>query len=341
MKFAVKTASLLLSLSICANAGADPLSPKQVPADAKWVLHVDMDAARDTKLWSALENQLSTKRDFQDGIGKIEQVTNAQFPRDLHDVTLYGRSAEDQAGVVIVHAHMDRQRVVTVLQMNLGYSSKDYGDHQLLTWHDDDKDKQMFGSFFDDSTVIIGQSEELIRSALDVMDDKSEHLKLDSPLAAGAKPQLLAFVAARDMASLKKEGQPQSPVVQQIQSAWVSLTESEGNAVVKANVLANSAENAQQLNQLLDGVRAMVSLTAGKQPAQNDEQSKATAISSLLKTLSIKRDDKLLTVDWPIAIEKGRGGICDPDRRQSSHHAALTIHLTDAVERCSLIDAPQ
>ena len=197
-------ASLILSLGVTALTPADPLDPRQIPADAKWVIHADMDAARDTKLWAAMDNELSTNADFQNGIGKIEQITGAQFPRDLHDVTLYGRSADDQAGVVIVHAHVNRQQIVTLLQMNTAFASNAYGDYQVLTWHDDDKNKTMFGSFKDDSTMIISQTEDLVKGALDVMDDKAEHIKVDSPLAAGAKPQLLAFIAASDLRRWKQ-----------------------------------------------------------------------------------------------------------------------------------------
>jgi hypothetical protein len=292
----------LLALSVPAIARADPLDAKMIPADARWVLHVDMDATRDTKLWAALDNQLTGNRDFQDGIGKIEQITGASFPRDLHDVTLYGRSSDDTAGVVIVHAKVNRQQIETLLKMNAAYDSKPYGEYQLLTWHDDDKNKTMFGTFRDDSTMIIAQSSDLVRSALDVLDDKSPCIKMDSPLAAGAKPQLMAFVAAAGLKDLKKAGEAPSPVVQQMQSAWISLTETDGTANLKASVVADTAENAEQMTHLLDGAKAIVSLTANNK--DNPAAAKAKTLSSLLDKLTCKRDDKTITLDWSLAVDK-------------------------------------
>jgi hypothetical protein len=299
------TLPTMFSLSVSSLTQADPLDTKMIPADARWVVHVDMDAARDTKLWAAVDDQLTGNRDFQNGIGKVEQITGASFPRDLNDVTLYGRSSDDAAGVVIVHAHVNRQQIETLLKMNLAYESKPYGDYQLLTWHDDDKNKTMFGTFRDDSTMIIARSADLVRFALDVMDGKSPSIKVDSPLAAGAKPQLLAFVAASSLKDLKKPGEDQSPVIQQMQSAWISLTETNGNADLKASVVADTAQNAEQLTHLLDGVKAFVAIQANTK-AGNDSpaQIKAKTLSSLLEKLTCKRDDKTITLDWTIAVDK-------------------------------------
>jgi hypothetical protein len=291
------------TLSVASLVHADPLDPKQIPADAKWVLHVDMDSARDTKVWAAMDNQLSTNKDFQSGIRQIEQVTNAQFPRDLHDVTLYGRSADDDAGVVIIHAHVDRKQTMTLLQLNPSFASTSVGDYDLLTW--DDKGKSIHGCFRDDNTMIIGRSAEVVRDALDVMDGKSESIKVDSPLAAGAKPQLLAFIAASDLATLKKQGAKPSPLASQVQSAWISLSESDGNAVIKADIQANSEDAATQLDQIVAGTKAFIAMSAQSDETKPRDKDQALTFMSVLKTLTVKREGKSLLVDWPIAIENG------------------------------------
>ena len=249
---------MLLHLVRPAITQADPLDRKLVPVDAKWVLHVDMDASRDTKLWTAINHKLSENTDFQDSVHQFEQLTNSQFPRDLHDVTLYGRSTDEQAGVVIVHAHVDRQQILTLVKMNPGYGLKTVGDYDILTWTD--KGKTLHGAFHDDSTMIIGNSEELVRDGLEVIDGKSDSIKEDSPLAAGTKPKLLAFVAAANFADLQKNGAAQSPMMSQVKNGWISVTESESNVVLTADVVSNTAESASQLGQSIDGLKAMLSL---------------------------------------------------------------------------------
>ncbi len=296
----------MLCMALPSLSHADPLDARQIPADAKWVVHVDMDAARGTKVWAALDDQLSKNQDFQSAVGTIEQITGAQFPRDLHDITLYGRSADDQAGVVIVHAKVDRARTLTLLSMNAGYDTKPYGDYHLVTWHDDQKNRPMYGAFKDDSTILIAQTEDLVKSALDVMDGKSAGIRIDSPLAAGAKPQLLAFVAADDLPTLKKKnGQEQSPVIQQMQNAWISLSESDDNAVLDAKVTASDADSAMRLNDLLNGVKAMVAMYS-EAKTRNGAEAKAKVVISLLDALTVKREDKTLTLELKVAVARAQ-----------------------------------
>jgi hypothetical protein len=296
-----------LHLAQPSTASADPLECKQVPVDAKWVVHVDMDAARDTRLWAAINGKLSDNDEFQNGIHQIEQLTNAQFPRDLHDVTLYGRSSDQQAGVVIVHAHVDRHQIETFLKMNQGYASKTVGDYEILTW--DDKGKSMHGAFHDDSTIIIANSEELVRDGLEVMDGKSECIKDDSPLAAGTKPKLLASIATADFGSLQKEGPAQSPMLGQVKNGWISVSESDGNAVVKADIVSDTPESATQLGQSIDGVKAMLGLAGNVKGGKNGQPSPPQVLAPFVKTLTWKKDDDSLMIEWPINIDKAKDAI--------------------------------
>ena len=205
MQWISKTAGAALIMSFFAPAfvQADPFDAQHVPAEAKWVLHVDMDAARGTRTWDTLKRHLETDGNYQAKLEEVQTLTGMQFPQDCHDVTLYGASAQEEAGVVLLHAKIDKEKTMTSLQGNSAYGSQAFGEYQVVSW--DDKGKKMFGAFHDESTVIIGRSEENIENALNTIDGKAR--STNAVLAAGAKSHPLVYVAGKDLADLK-QGRP-------------------------------------------------------------------------------------------------------------------------------------
>ncbi len=285
------------ALAMPALSWADPLDARQIPADAKWVVHIDMDAARDTKTWDAIYTKLVNNDEFQTKVGQIEQLMNGHFPRDMRDLTLYGRAAGDEAAVIILHAKMDRNQTLGFLQLMNTYQENAYGDYKVISW--EDKGKRLFASFHDDSTVLVGRLEANIQAALDTIDGKGESIK-DGPLASGIKPQLLVYVAAQDLADLKKPNEPQSPVVKEIKSGWICLSEKDGNDIVQANFLTENADTADQLHSAMSGIKAMVSMAGNGDNADP----KAQAAAKALKSFTATQTDKVVTVEWPIPLEQ-------------------------------------
>ena len=92
-------ATLFTSMLIPIAGRADAFDPKQVPAQAKWVLHVDMDAARDTKSFDLIRQNILSSAAAQAKINQIDTITGMRFPEDVRDITLYGKDAGDIAAL--------------------------------------------------------------------------------------------------------------------------------------------------------------------------------------------------------------------------------------------------
>ena len=95
------TTAILLGLSATATAG--PLDLKQVSAEAKWIVHFDVDAMRESTLvqrvydkcvdqWPAAEQRLREATDLVEHLG-------LDLTRDLHGLTAYGTKVGDLDGV--------------------------------------------------------------------------------------------------------------------------------------------------------------------------------------------------------------------------------------------------
>jgi len=290
------TAAMTMAALFGVNAvtRADAFDPRRVPVDAKWLLHVNVDAARDTKTWNIIDKKLENQVAFQKSIGQIEQLTGIQFPQSVHDVTIYGLAADEEAGVIIAHADVDQERLLNLLKNNPDYTVEEYRDYTIHHWKD--HGKQLYGTFAPGRLTIIAHSSKNIQGILDALDGKAPSVKPDSALAAGAKPGILVYVAAGDLATLI---QPPNPIIQQATSFWAAISEQADKFVLHGGVTAATPEAAEQMRTSLEGVRAILTLTANGENA--DPKLKMAA--SALATLNSKTDGKSVIVDWSVPLD--------------------------------------
>jgi hypothetical protein len=282
-------------------ASANPFDAMQVPVDSKWLLHVDFDAARGSKTWDLINGKLGQNPEYGQKVEEVAQITGMHFPEDFHDVTVFGKSAAEDSGVVLIHGKIDKDKTMSALESNPSYASEMYGTYQVSNW--DDKGVKNFGAFHGNDLVVLGRSAAIVENALDTLDAKSASLKSDSPLAGGTQSKALVYVAAKDVASLKKGNQAQSPLVLPIDSAAISFCEQENNLVIQGNVVAITSEAAVQMQQTVNGLRALMSLKSNADDADANTKSAAAALA----TLSVTQQDHTLNVQWPVSLDLLKG----------------------------------
>jgi len=248
------------------SAVADPLDLTHVPADSRWLVHVDMDTAGKSSAWKEIYSRLQQRPEFQAKVGELEAAFKARFPEDLHDVTLFGSKFGDNEAVLLVHATVDRRQVETLLSMSPSYSNTPHGDHAVLSWEDHGQTK--YGGFFSDSLFIIADNQDHVSAAFDVLDAKSASLKSDATLAKGSHAGVMVYVAGDEIAKLRQGNKAQSPLLAQMKAAWFSISEEKEDTLVKVNVDANDAATATKMQQAAEGMRAMLNLAAGADDAK-------------------------------------------------------------------------
>jgi hypothetical protein len=131
--------SLAAALALTGVAAAAPLDAKAVPADAKWVVHVDVDALAKSETWKLVEPRLAARPNYGKSKAEIERLFAAQLPRDLRDVTLFGPGAGEADAVVVVRAAVDQERVKTLLSLNESYTTQTIGGQTVHGWRDEGK----------------------------------------------------------------------------------------------------------------------------------------------------------------------------------------------------------
>jgi hypothetical protein len=311
-KLRVRLSGLILScvVALAGNARAGGVDPTYVPPDAKWVVHVNVDALVKSNLWSMINTQFQLLPDPQrsaagspSGAGqlksdKIKAVSDAlgmRLPDDLHGLTLVGRSFDPEEAVLIVKANVDRDRVIGMAKLNPQYHSTLYknvevGDVEGLSW-----------AFLADGVVVLGQRVEQIEGAIDAVQRAKNGaattpsgLLTNSALSENAPVMVCA--AVQDLQALQQQ-KDLSPILAPVTNVYASIAERQEDLVLNVVLYIKTDEAARQVRGALEGVRAL-----GILAASNKQDSPLKTMTELAQRSTVTVDRQTVTVEWPVAL---------------------------------------
>jgi hypothetical protein len=305
-------AALLLPAAL--PAAADPLPRGHIPEDARWVLHVNIDAARNTPAWELLRTRFVEPQHPQldEKLRLVEALTGVKVPQDLHDLTFFGSAFDDTAVCLLIHAPFDQDRTTTFLKLDREFSTLDHHGHTILTWRDKDRDRLMYGAFAGPDLAVVAPTAKMVGLALDTLDGKSPAVKPTSPLAPPSPPRLsvspvdspraapVLWLAALTLSDLPRVQKVDSPFLLQVDDASLALTLADDKLAARLAVTAKNDKAAQQLTATAEGLRAMIQLSAADEHAPV----RVKVLASALQNLALRADGKSVTVDWTLSSDK-------------------------------------
>jgi hypothetical protein len=288
---------LFLALTIAPAARAQAFDPQTVPANAKYVLHVNAEAILASPLWEMAKSYLDQNADYQTKRVEIERVAGMRLPEDIHSVTVYGLGFTDKDAVVILDAAMNQQQLRNMLQMNPDYKSTAHGDHEILTWTD--KGKINYGAFYGGTKAIIAGSPENVGVAMDILDGKGETFKNPTTLPPNAKGAGVMLFVAADAFDLLKAKEPQNPIAGLVLSVAGTVAHEDGALVARVNLQAKDPQAAEQMRSSIEGLKSFITMLAGNQQAQPGTKLGAEALQKL--QASVNQSSVALTWSMPMA----------------------------------------
>ena len=317
----------VLGTCLAPKLSAAELDPAHVPADAKWVVHADLDAFHQTALADRLR-QLSlgmAKR----AEGWLQDRYGINPRKDLHGVTMFGQGYRTDTGIMILQADFDPEKVKEQIRKGPTVKTTQWNGHTLYTVkldHKEKKDHQQKGHkekkehgqqsegnrratgddhkpepedparndrtmtivLVDDNTVVFSSFPENAQTALKLLAGDAPSLKdSDSALLSERKPGVFFYGAAIDLQKIN-EHRAAMPVLQQHQQIVWSFGQRDNQLFEEATLTAQSAEVAEQMEQALRGLIAFERLwAAGSQPMQD-----------VLDDVEITRDGTEVMVQW-------------------------------------------
>lgn len=291
---ALLTAVMLVPAAARINAA--PLDLAAVPADAKWLMHLDMDAARNSVVVQRGGERMM-KKNPQAGVmvDVVSQMVGMDPRKDLRDLTAYGVDTDKRNGVMIVRAKANREFLTRMVEKAADHKTMKHGDYTLHAWTHkrDGHSGPMVGAFYKDDVMVFARTEAAVKSALDVLDGRQAAVTGNAGLAGRVRPG--SIVVARATAV---DPGTRCPVLKQGQGFRVALGEHEGKSFHRARMDMTTPAAADDVENVIKGFTSLAGLQWGGEADVMKE------VAKLVGTTKAVVDGATCTISWDADAEE-------------------------------------
>lgn len=298
-------AVLLAGLGAGGVASAAPLEAGQVPADVKWVAHLDVESLLDTGLASFLLDQPQAQH-FRDRMLKVAGKFGFNPLIDLKSVTIFGADHGPARAVALVRAKVEQEKLLELLRKSDGHEQLLEGERIVHRWTQKPEDKEddgvRYGTLYAADLAVISRSKKALLESVAVLEGKAASLSADDKTLLPQSPKGTVFVAgARDIEVTDK----MSPQWAMVKSMTMVVGEDE--AVVFGAVVATVREEQQgeQVRQMLQGLQAMALLRLERGPSERN----IPEMKHVLKGFTVSGEGALVRVDFAAALTDAKAVI--------------------------------
>ncbi|REJ64514.1 MAG: hypothetical protein DWQ31_21540 [Planctomycetota bacterium] len=305
-------------LLACLTAGitfAAPLDTERVPADVKWLVHIDFDALRDSEMGQKLAGPFLSHRGPGAKIRKLQQELGIDLTADLHSVTLYDTRFQRHHGLMQIRTNnLDQGRLLSKLrEKHPDAAATDYRGHAIHTWVVGEGRKfahEMSGCFHGEDTLLLSRDTDVLKRTIEVLDGAGESLPVDAELAAATVGGTILSMNVNGM--VPREFPFRSPVMRQTKRLFMTVGESEGEVRMRAHLEANSSDTAENLATVVEGFRAMGMLRHG-----DDETGKR-----VFDGLTVEVDGATVEANWIMTPEDAEK-VVDTMKKEHEKHREM------------------
>ncbi|MGO9200219.1 MAG: hypothetical protein ACLQM8_06710 [Limisphaerales bacterium] len=319
----IKTALLLMLATCAGSALAGPLAKENIDANAKWLLHLDVDQFRESRLGKFLIKDVLVKKMEEAKAGKNNLLTNLDAVKiigQIHSLSAYGTSFETGAnlnGVLLLQVEPETRKILEGLAAGLLLQ----GDGTLTKTNEAGVDlysvkDQLFVSPQDKGLILLSKSKAMIKEAMAVRTDKSKSLLAskaftDFPPIADSFIVLAVAEGFQDNLPIPPEAQ----VLRKADGARVVLGETTGNLLLNVALKAKDPAVLKQIQQVVEGILALASLS----------QSENKELQQLVQSVKVVATEKAVSVTaaFPVDSIIAKAGQMMADE-QKRHHKAET-----------------
>jgi hypothetical protein len=244
---------------------SERLDLDRVPAGAVWMMHADLDAAREATVMRRMYERIVRKHPQVENMANMVLGLAGMDPRkDLHDVTVYGLDTDKKNAVMIVHADTNRAFLEKMVGKARDHKTMQHRGYELHTWTHKGwkghRGEPVVGAFFKDDMLVFARTADQVEQAIDVLDGKAARVGSESPLAGRTRPGSILVARAS-----KIDPETKCPVLRQGQGFRVAMGENEGKSFYRAQLDMDSEAAAQLAQDVAVGMAATVALGLGDQ----------------------------------------------------------------------------
>jgi hypothetical protein len=252
----MKTRNTILCLfALAAPLRAGELAPAEIPPNAEWLLHADLDAMRASETGKAVFAEIETKHGDQ--LRAFKRMFSLHPVTDLRDVTLYGNGKKDHA-VALIDGSFDKAHMEEVVKAADDYSAGEHSGVTIHTWTD--KGARQHAAFASEGLLVFSRQEGLLKAALDTVKGNAPAPADAFFTADGAKP----LVCGRARLAGIEMPADAARILTMASGLTLAISENAGRFSIRAGVEAADAAAADRMRRMLDGVIAFAEVADPK-----------------------------------------------------------------------------
>ncbi len=253
-----------------------------LPADTRWVVHIDLGGIRASKLGSQLMAALE-EGGHLDELDEVQQELGMNPLADVYSVTVHGVKGEEDA-VAQIHMSAKADQIIEQLRSRVPVRALSIGDVQLLEMGDGEVFASVQSTGTDERRIVLASSAERVSSTVQVLRGNAPNMKADahSAFSRGPSPGTWIFAACTAPLSEITDFEPASRAAELVRGGVFEFGEHQERIFASLEVDASSTEDARRLTQIVQGGLALLEL------ALTDEEV-PDAVRDVLGALSIEQ----------------------------------------------------
>lgn len=203
----LSSGSFIVAVLTAAFVQAGSFNPRHVPADAKWILHVDFETIESADALRDLYEKRISKHRFVRSLKEGRWQLDIDLQTNVKGLTLYGKQFAHTAGTLIMYTDAFKGQATSELPDAPGHDTIPYRGHRLHTWSCCSKPTKekaaeknptqdpllAFAFPQNDVTVWAGDLNQL-KAAVDAIDGRAEKLSEKKTLLSADSSQGTMFL---------------------------------------------------------------------------------------------------------------------------------------------------
>ena len=280
--------SLVLAVLTPLVGFAAPFNSSHIPADAKWVAHIDLEAIRASVIGKAMREHWLAKEKVQDHLDKVREEIGMDPSEDILSATLYDTKYEKHHGVLMITVqNADGQKLLARLnEKEPDNRMVEFEGAKLYLWTKGGKHPHtVCGTLYDNRVMIFSRDVLQLTEVLDVLNGKKPALSGDSPLAASTPAGTTLLLRGIDLADASSE--IKCMVLKESSRLEFETGANAGKSFMNMELDTDSDEVANNVKGVIKGFRAMVNLQKGKKN-----------LKQFLSNLEVSTKGKTISTTW-------------------------------------------
>ena len=281
--------SLTLAIAIGQAAKVDKLN---ISKDSKFVAHLDLDAFRASEIGTTMLKRMR-QEEGKEKLDALIEIIGFDPLTAIQSATLSGNGEEDNAILVVRHKG-DSTKLLAFMKLHKHYRKTEHGKHEIHGAGDRRDGERGYVSFVNDTTAVMVPSRELAAKAIELVNGKGAATQVPPSLDMISKEAKSVFLMAyADVESLKEHIDDVN-VSQMAKKATFVLGGSDGNLVLSLAVDAYSADTAEQMEAMVNGLMGFARLGQEENPE----------IKDILKGMKVTRNEATVSIHFAMGMNK-------------------------------------